>query len=416
MTIDLDLARRLFHDLHEIGFDGTGITRASYDTGENRAHRLLADTARSMGLEVRTDWASNLFMTLPGVDRAAPAVMTGSHVDSVPMGGNFDGAAGVVAGLATLSGWIRDGYKPCRDVTVVAIRAEESAWFPVSYIGSKAAFGLLDAPALEVRQRGSGRTLAEHMVQSGGTPETRETAEVLRPATIRCFLELHIEQGPVLIGTDTTLGVVTGICGSLRYRTVTIEGTYAHSGATPRAFRQDAVVAMAAFVSTLQDHWLTIEAEGGEMTLTFGVCHTDAQQADFSTISGKVSLSIDVRSRDAELLSRMDAHIHAARLSVEQAHRVHIDLGPVTGSLPARLDAGLQRDLLEIADQLDVPACSMPSGAGHDSAIFANLGVPTAMLFVRNANGSHNPDEAMDESDFARAAAVLSDTLKRQSA
>jgi len=416
MTIDLDLARSLFADLHEIGFDGTGITRASYDVGENRAHALLERTALGLGLEVRTDWAGNMFITLPGRDRTLPVVMTGSHVDSVPLGGNFDGAAGVLAGLATLSGWLREGYQPERDVTVMVIRAEESAWFPVSYIGSKSAFGLLEPASLDVCQRGSGRSLREHMQESGAAPETLGQAEVLRADAIRCFVELHIEQGPVLIGTDTVVGVVSGICGSLRYRTVTIDGEYAHSGATPRAFRRDAVVAMSGFIARLQEHWLAIEEEGGEMTLTFGVCHTDAQQADFSTIAGRVSLSIDVRSRDTALLQRMDGHIQAARLAAEQAHGVRVTLGPITGSQPAHTDQALQDALLQAAAEQGVSATTMPSGAGHDSAIFSNQGVPTAMLFVRNANGSHNPDEAMEEADFAAAAEVLAAVLRQQSA
>ncbi|GBQ67108.1 acetylornithine deacetylase [Ameyamaea chiangmaiensis NBRC 103196] len=415
MTIDLALARHLFARLHEIGFDGRGMTRASYDTGENQAHSLLAATAREIGLEVHTDWAANLFITLPGEDRTAPVVMTGSHVDTVPLGGNFDGAAGVLAGLATLSGWRNEGYRPRCDVTVVVIRAEESAWFPVSYIGSKAAFGVLDVASLHVRQRGSGRTLFEHMRQSGGQPDQMGQARVLHAAQIACFVELHIEQGPVLIGTDTTLGIVSGICGSLRYRTITIEGDYAHSGATPRAFRRDAVLAMSAFITQLQQCWLAIEAEGGDMTLTFGVCHTDADQADFSTVAGKVTLSLDVRSRDTALLTQMDGHIQAARATVEAEYGVRVTLGAVTGSQPANMDTALQSELTQAAHRHGVAVRSMPSGAGHDAAIFSNQGVPTAMLFVRNANGSHNPDEAMDEADFAVGAEVLATVLEARS-
>lgn len=414
--MDIDLARALFAEFHAIGFDGVGMTRASYDVGENAAHDSLEAVARALGLEIRRDWASNLFMTLPGRDRTLPAVMTGSHVDTVPVGGNFDGAAGVIAGMAVLSGWVKAGYRPHRDVTVMAIRAEESAWFPVSYIGSKAAFGLLPPEALAVTQRGSGRTLAEHMRNSGGAPETLGSAEVLDPARIRCFVELHIEQGPVLIGTETPLGVVTGICGSLRYRQAVMRGTYAHSGATPRAFRQDAMMATAVFMSILNKEWIDIESTGQEMTLTFGVCHTDAAQADFSTIAGQVDFSIDVRSRDRVLLERMDAAIHAARLQIEAEYGVRLELGVRTGSEPAVMDAALQRGLLDAAAALGVRACTMPSGAGHDSALFATQGVPTAMLFIRNANGSHNPDEAMDEGDFASGADVLSHLLYHLSA
>jgi len=413
--IDIDLARSLFDEFHAIGFDGLGMTRASYDVGENAAHACLERVAGMLGLEIRRDWALNLFMTLPGRDRSRPAMFVGSHVDTVPVGGNFDGAAGVIAGMAILSGWIKAGFRPLCDVTVMAIRAEESVWFPVSYIGSKAAFGLLTEESLAVTQRVSGRTLREHMRASGGSPEAFRTAQRLDPHQIRCFVELHIEQGPVLIGTGTPLGIVTGICGSLRYRHAIMRGAYAHSGATPRAFRKDAVMATADFMSTLQQKWIEIEAEGEEMTLTFGVCHTDADQADFSTIAGQVDFSVDVRSRDHALLARMDSAIHDARAKVEKTYGVALELGPKTGSEPALMDAALQQGLRESAEALGVSAYSMPSGAGHDSALFAASGVPTAMIFVRNKNGSHNPYEAMDEVDFVAGVKVLSDFLRRQS-
>ncbi|MGS0648407.1 Zn-dependent hydrolase [Komagataeibacter melomenusus] len=411
---DLDLARTLFVALHQIGFDGRGITRASYGDGENRAHLLFAETARQLGLEVRRDWAANLYMTMPGQDRTAPVVMTGSHLDSVPVGGNFDGAAGVVAGLSVLAGWCRAGYRPACDVTVMAIRAEESAWFPVSYIGSKAAFCLLTPADLAVVRRDTGRSLADHMAQAGGDPSAH-AAGGLDAGRIACFIELHIEQGPVLIQTGTVVGIVSGICGSLRYRNVHVRGTYAHSGATPRAFRRDAVMGAVALTRRLHERWLEHESQGDEMTLTFGVFRTDPDQADFSTIAGDVELSIDVRSRDPQLLRQMGDEIEQVARAVEAQEGVSIDLGPRTGSTPARMDEGMCTALLDtLAPAMGLSATAMPSGAGHDTALFANQGIPTAMIFVRNANGSHNPDEAMEFDDFAAATTLLGRLLHRQ--
>jgi N-carbamoyl-L-amino-acid hydrolase len=415
-AVDLALARRLFGELHAIGFDGTGITRASYGAGENAAHALLARTAEALGLQVHLDWACNLSMTLPGRDRARRVVITGSHLDSVPVGGNYDGAAGVVAGLAVLAAWCRRGYRPACDVTVIAIRAEESVWFPMSYLGSKAAFGLLEFANLAVQRRGDAMTLEACMRAAGGAPEECGRSHSLDPARIDCFVELHIEQGPVLVGGDQPLGIVSGICGSRRYREVRIVGEYAHSGATPRAFRRDAVMAATEFMSALHARWLEIEAAGGEMTLTFGVCYTDPLQADFSTVAGSVALSVDIRARDTGLLDRMDAELHAVRAAVERRLGVSIDPGTATGSQPAAMDPALQEALHQIAATRGVAARTMPSGAGHDAALFADQGVPTAMLFVRNAHGSHNPRESMDEADFAAGAVVLADLLERRSA
>lgn len=416
MTLSVEpdhaLAASLFAQLRAQSHDGVGITRDSYGDGENAAHELLAAVAVSHGLEVRRDAACNLYMTLPGRDRAAPAVMTGSHLDSVPRGGNFDGAAGVVAGLAMLAGWRRAGLEPARDVTVMAIRAEESAWFPVSYVGSKAAFGVLDGTALQARRADTRLTLADHLRQSGGLPEQlAANVPALRAADIDCFVELHIEQGPVLHESGDILGVVTGICGSHRYRHATVRGQYAHSGATPRSHRRDAVVAAAALITALQQAWVALEAAGHELTVTVGQCMTDAAQADFSKVSGRVDFSIDMRSGSPATLAAMDAAVQAARADTARACCVDIDLGPVTASAPAAMDDALQALLADAAGRAGVPARAMPSGAGHDAALFAAQGVPAAMLFVRNANGSHNPDESMHLDDFAEATRVLASVL-----
>ncbi|WP_345536332.1 Zn-dependent hydrolase [Variovorax defluvii] len=410
---DLALAEKLFARLHELSFDGVGITRDTYGEGEQRAHDLMADTAAELGLELRRDAALNLYITLPGADRGAPAVMTGSHLDSVPRGGNYDGAAGVVAGMAVLAGLVKARIQPERDMTVLATRAEESAWFPVSYIGSKSAFGMLAPDALSVRRADSQRTLREYLNDLGGRPDALATGEAaLTPKSIDCFVELHIEQGPVLVGEGRALGVVTGICGSHRYRAAQILGRYAHSGATPRMHRQDSVVGLAVFVERLQHVWRDMEAQGHELTLTFGQVNTDIQQADFSKVPGQVSFSIDIRSRDPETLRHMDQMILQVAKDVEVTHGVRFEWGPISGSQPAVMDDRLQQALWDAALEVGVQPHRMPSGAGHDASIFANQGVPTAMLFVRNEHGSHNPEEAMGMADFAAATRVLAHVLE----
>lgn len=402
---DLQLARQLFEQLRrdsdELNGGAHGITRDTYGAGEQRAHQLMEQTARKLGLEIATDAALNLYMTLPGRDRSAPAIMTGSHLDSVPRGGNYDGAAGVVAGLSVLAGWIAAGVHPQCDVTVMGVRAEESAWFPVSYIGSKSAFGLLGADALDVLRLDTRRSLRDHLTECGGRPQGIVDGEAhLNARRIACFLELHIEQGPVLVEAGEQVGVVTGICGSLRYRHARVLGDYAHSGATPRSHRHDAVVALAEVIARLQQDWAQMEREGEELTLTFGQVFTDAQQADISKVSGLASFGVDIRSRSTDSLQRMERHLLEAVAIAEKKHGVRFELGERTGSQPAQMDAALQDELQAAAQALALSHRRLPSGAGHDSALFANQGIPTAMLFVRNGNGSHNPDEAMEQDDF----------------
>lgn len=412
---DLLLAEQLFTELRELSFDGIGITRDTYGAGEQAAHQLMRETAMAYGLEVSTDAALNLYITLPGKDRSAPVVMTGSHLDSVPRGGNYDGAAGVVAGMAILAGWAKAGIKPACDVTVMGIRAEESAWFPFSYIGSKAAFGLLNEDVLQYKRFDTQQTLASHLEKLGGLPALVGQGQAkLKAVNIKSFFELHIEQGPVLIEGNTALGIVTGICGSLRYRQAHVTGEYAHSGATPRTHRHDAVVATAELITTLQQAWQQLEADGHELTLTFGQFMTDAQQADFSKVNGDVRFCIDIRSRFVDTLHEMDAIIQQTVKQVEQKHGVTFDLGPTTGSQPAIMDNDLQHRLTIAAGHIGCTSRAMPSGAGHDTSLFSNQGIPTAMVFVRNSHGSHNPDEAMDIEDFNQGVLVMAEVMAQE--
>jgi N-carbamoyl-L-amino-acid hydrolase len=409
---DFAQADALFLTLHALSFDGIGITRDSYGEGEQRAHDLLRKQAEQAGLQVSVDTALNLYMTLPGRTRHTAVVMTGSHLDSVPRGGNYDGAAGVVAGLAVLSGWSKAGYQPAHDVTVMAIRAEESAWFPVSYVGSKAAFGLLPADALQARRADSGQTLSEHLTRFRGDPQTIATqTATLKPETIDSFIEVHIEQGPVLIDAGIPLGIVSGICGSLRYRKARATGFYAHSGATPRTHRKDAVVAVSQLVVTLQRLWKALERDGHQLTVTVGQFATNPIQADFSKVSGQVDFCIDLRSESPSTLALMDQQLQQALIEISAEHGVTFDLGERTHSKPGVMSPRLIERLHRVTESLGIQTRSMPSGAGHDAALFAGQGIDTAMLFIRNANGSHNPDEAMSIEDFRMATQVLGKVL-----
>ena len=271
------LAGQWFDHLRAHSKSRLGVTRASYGDGEQMAHELMQAIGQTLGLEKRIDAAGNLYLTLPGRDRSLPAIMTGSHLDSVPEGGNYDGAAGVVAGMAMLARWRRAGRQPMHDITVMGVRAEELSWFPAPYIGSRAAFGLLEPEALDgCRRPDTGRTLAQHMADAGFAPERiRAREKQLDPARIKCFLELHIEQGPVLVQKGLPVGIVTGIRGNLRYRDGHVTGRYGHAGAEPRELRQDAVLAGVEFVGRLEQLWLAHEAAGKDLVATVGQFHTD---------------------------------------------------------------------------------------------------------------------------------------------
>lgn len=406
---DIALAERLFDELRRRTGTPRGITRASYGLGEQIAHDIVRREARRIDMRAVMDAGGNLYLTLPGRD-PGPAIVVGSHLDSVPAGGNFDGAAGVLSGLAVAAGYRRAGIVPPQDLVVMAIRAEESTWFGASYVGSRAAFGRLDPAEMDTVCRvGDQVTLGTAIDAAGGdTRQLRERRAFLDEARVGCFIEPHIEQGPVLLAKERPVGIVTGIRGSFRYRSAVCTGTYAHSGATPRAYRQDAVLACARLVTQLDDRWHSLLAEGHELTVTFGQFSTDPREAAFSKVAGRIDFSLDVRSQSRATLERMHAELERSVEVLSNEFGVRFELGPRTGSDPALMDRKVIAALAALAAQQDVPTEIMPCGAGHDAAVFATMGIPTGMLFIRNANGSHNPDETMDIADFAVATRILS--------
>ena len=347
-------------------------------------------------------------MTLAGQDRSAPRVVVGSHLDSVARGGNFDGAAGVLAGLAAVSGMRRAGLRPRHDVTVLAIRAEEGgAWFPTGFPGSRAALGTLPSAALEVARMDTGRTLADHMAEEGFDPNAVRAGRcLLPPASVAAYVELHIEQGPVLDSEAIPVGIVSGIPGSRRLRAARVIGEYNHSGATPRRYRRDAAIALAELAHRLDDRWAELEAHGHRLVCTFCVLATTAE-AGFTKIPGEATFQLDIRSVTQASVDVMYATLHALVADIEARRGVRFELGAEVVALPTPMDAAIRAGLLRAATDLGIAHREMPSGGGHDAVAFAQAGVPAGMVFVRNQNGSHNPREAMRMEDFADAAAVV---------
>lgn len=408
-------ARRFLAELAGLTADPPGFTRPSYGKAEQIAHDLARGEAEKLGLEVATDPVGNLYMTLPGRDRSLPAVYIGSHLDSVRHGGNFDGAAGVAAGLGIVERMRANGLLPVRDITVVAIRAEESVWFPMSYIGSKAIFGRLSKDDLTtLRRSDSGRSLADHMREAGFDPDSiADGVESRSPVEIAAFIEVHIEQGPVLESEKITLGLVTGIRGSFRYRQARCVGAYGHSGGTPRTHRLDAVFATAELIQAVEARWTHFEEIGKDLVVTFGILQTNSEQHAFSKVPGETSFCIDARSLSQDTLDTFEVELKALCARIGEKRSVAFDLGRRTASDPNALDSELRDGLHDLARASGTPCRLMASGGGHDASVFAGNGVPSALIFVRNQNGSHNPDEHMHLEDLDQAIALLAEFLRK---
>ena len=401
---DLNLATVLFETLGRQTRHGRGIVRDSYGAGEQAAHDLMRKAAESMGLTIAIDAIGNLMMTLPGRDRSAAAIVIGSHLDSVPQGGNFDGAAGVVAGLSIVSALRRAAIEPDCDITVMGIRAEESAWFDVAYLGSAGAFGLLDPACLHVTRSDNGQSLESTLLQRGFDPGAiRERRRLLDPSRIRAYLELHIEQGPVLVAENLPAAVVTGIRGCKRFRNARCLGEYGHSGSLERRHRHDAVASTVALLHHLESVWLEQERAGADLVITSGEFCTDPAMHGPSKVAGETRFVIDIRSQSTATMDAVAAEALRAAQRIGADYRVRFELGSTSDSPPAIMDVRLRRALM---NRLQRPF-EMASGAGHDAAVFAGMGIPTGMIFVRNDHGSHNAAEAMAMEDFAVGASAL---------
>ena len=406
---EIQRANAFLQALRDRTLDEPGVTRASYGDGEQVAHDMMREWARELDLEVTHDFAGNQYMTLPGRDRSAPSLMMGSHMDSVPHGGNYDGAAGVVAGMTALQRMRAHGVTPRIDVTVMAIRAEELSWFPAPYIGSRAAFGILPAATLDsVARFDTGRTLAQHMKERGYDPDAvRAGRRHLDASRIGAYIEVHIEQGPHLVQIRKRCAVVTGIRGNHRYKYCRVIGEYGHAGAVPRADRKDALFAAVEFVAGVEAMWKRREAAGEDLVCTVGQFYTDAAVHTMTKIPGEVRFTIDYRSYDENVLAAVHRELSDNARAIGQGRAVTIDLGENTHAEGAVMDPILVSLAQNVASRLGIGAPMMASGAGHDCAVFANQGVPCTMIFIRNDHSSHNPKEAMDIEDFAEACRLL---------
>ena len=409
---DRTLATGLFDALRAAsqgdGSNRIGINRDSYGEGESEALDLVEDAARELGLATERDAGANLVVTLEGRDPALPFLACGSHLDSVPQGGNFDGGAGVIAGLAILAGFKRDGLRPARTLKLYGLRGEESARFGKAYMGSGALFGKLNTADLAAKDMRSELTLGDCMRAVGVDVQRVARGEPLLDAKrVAAWVELHIEQGPVLTARELPIGIVTGIRGNVRHRVVECIGEAGHSGAVPRWLRHDAMFATAELISHLDRHWRTMLERGRDLVVTTGVVGTDPNEHAIARIPGMLRFSFEARSQSKETLEAFyDLFLSECQMIGEE-RGVAFKPDRRLESAPAIMDAAWVQRLRAAARNLGLPDEEIPSGAGHDAAVFANAGIPSAMIFVRNAHGSHNPREAMEIDDFLAGVAVM---------
>jgi len=406
-------ANAFFKDIEKRTKDGPGVTRPPYLEGEQIGHDMVAEWAGELDLETSIDAAGNMYMVYPGEDRDASVAMTGSHMDTVPKGGNYDGAAGVIAGLAALDGFRRAEITPKRDVVLMAIRAEEAgSWFTGKHgghMGSRAALGMYMDNELETAiHLGTKTSLGEAMANAGVDPDkVANEPPHLKPERIASYTELHIEQGPVLQTEGHPIGIVTGIRGNRRLKQGKVLGEYTHSGAVPQHYRHDAVLAAAEFINRLEKEGLDLIDQGRDLVFSSGIFHTDADVNTLSKVSGQLDFTLDMRSMDVSALDEMQKIVTGIAHDIAEKRGVTFDISDFAAVAPSPMHGDERAKLHEGAKALGIDAIDVASGGGHDAAEFERMGVPASMIFVRNDRGSHNPDEAMDIADFALGVRLL---------
>ena len=396
------LALEIFEEVRNQTKDSViGVTRESFGVGEEQALKTLEMYAKKLNLEFDRDDYQNLWIWRKDEVSDLPPIIIGSHIDSVPQGGNYDGLAGIVAGILILHALDKRNLKTKNPIKVLALRGEESAWYGKAYIGSSALLGVLAEIDLENKHRSEDKSLGQALKQVGANIDAiRAKKPLLLPSEIKAYLELHIEQGPVMVARNWPVAVVTGIRGNMRHNKIQCIGETGHSGAVPRWLRKDALLAVTELLTRLDEHWRVLLQMGMDLVMTVGVCSTPTQSHAVSVIPGQVDFSFEVRSQDNETLSQFYNLMRQECEAIEKSRGVQFqfDRKIVTGA--AQMDDKLIGVLVDTAQKDSLLLEKIPSGAGHDAAIFSNNGIPSGMIFIRNNNGSHNPQEEMDIEDF----------------
>lgn len=377
------------------------ITRLAYTSMEREAHARFADHMLQCGLSVVTDPAGNTIAERPGSDPGLPAIGTGSHLDSVPSAGAFDGIVGVTAAMELARILGERDYAHRHPFRFVAFAAEEGARFGQACIGSKLAAGLMDEAALAARRDRSGITLADAM-RSVGLDPGEAVRTPWRPEEWAAFIELHIEQGAVLEATETQIGIVDLISGSTRLQ-LTLTGRASHTGATPMALRSDALAAAAEIVLIAESLATDSQHRGTRAT----VGQLEVHPGSVTTIPGRTSLSLDVRDVDSDRQRWTAIEIARRARAVCDRRKVGLSLTLLGDTSPVILPVWLRLMAAKVCSKRDLSYRVMASGASHDSQMI-NTVTPAATLFIPSRHGlSHVPEEWTSTADLARGADTL---------
>jgi allantoate deiminase len=407
---DLTLGRRvmaMIEDLAQHTDEPGRITRLYLSTAHRRAAEATLGLMQAAGLDAHIDALGSVIGRIEGADPDAPALVIGSHIDSVVDAGRYDGNLGVVLGIAVVEALRRQGITPACPIEIVAFGDEENVRFPTNLSTSYALAGRFNPAWLDGRDQ-DGISLRDALIAFGGDPEGA-AALARDPARYRGYLEVHIEQGPQLEARDLPVGIVSAINGITRARAHVI-GEAGHAGTVPMTMRRDALAALAEMIGI-------VERAGSTRTdtvATVGVAQV--QPGAINVIPARVDFTLDARAPDDAVREAMVQDILAECRAAAQRRGVELVIEPFMDSPATPMDKALIEQLETAVRSLEIEPLHLSSGAGHDAVAMATL-CPSAMLFVRCKGGiSHNPAESITVEDADAAARVLLAAVKQMTA
>jgi N-carbamoyl-L-amino-acid hydrolase len=401
LTVDRD---RLWGTLMEMARIGAlpngGCSRPALSAQDKRGRELFVRWCRAAGCEISFDQVGNIFAKRPGRDPARLAVATGSHLDTQPHGGRFDGVFGVLAGLEAVRSLNDAWVATAAPIEVICWTNEEGVRFSPPLTGSQAFAGLIDVAAVHAAETLDGTTVAEDLLSTGFLGEEQPGHHKLES-----FIEAHIEQGPILEVSGKTIGVVTQIVG-IRWSVVTVIGQDAHAGTTPMDRRRDALLGAAHMLTALNE---IARSEDAAARLTVGRLQVLPNSG--ATIPGKVSFVFDLRHPERSTLDSLEQRMRAAIEALAGKHNLEVTVQRTIDVPPLRFSPELVDTIRSTADALGYPNIDMLSGAGHDAMNVARV-APSAMIFVPCKDGlSHNEAESASPDDLAAGAHTLMHAL-----
>ena len=397
-----------FEAMAQLTAPGEGINRLAFTDADWAGRQYIIDRMTDAGLFVEIDDFGNVIGYKIGKKPDLPAVMVGSHTDSVPNGGNYDGVVGVLSAIEVIRGMTDDGYEHDHTIAVVSFMCEESGRFGNATLGSKAMRGELTLQDLHRLVDKQGISLYEALKCRNLNPDGIETMAYKRP--VKSFTEIHIEQGKVLEHEQKTIGIVTGIAAPERFY-VTIRGNADHSGATPMNLRHDALCGASKIILGIEE--IASMQEEPPVVGTVGV--VEVMPGAMNVIPGAVKLGVDIRSISKVARNSVVTLVKEFIDITAEKRGLSYTIETIAQDHPVEMHPAMIREIEEAVKSVGIEYMTMPSGAGHDAMHWAEA-VPTGMIFIPCRDGiSHNPAEFAEMDDIVTGAAVLDKVLRKLS-